>query len=468
MQKPPLQFYNTLSRKKERFKPLNSKNVRVYVCGPTVYSRIHIGNARPIVVFDVLVRLLRYHYPKVTYVRNITDVDDKINTRAHEAGIGIDALTQDTIKQFHADCEKLGARAPDAEPRATEHIEEMLAMIEALLAKNHAYEAEGHILFDVASYPDYGRLSGRSIDEMKAGARVEIAPYKKSPMDFVLWKPSDANTPGWDSPWGRGRPGWHIECSAMSRKHLGTEFDIHGGGVDLVFPHHENEICQSHATHGKHMARFWLHNGYVMMGGAKMAKSEGNFVDMATLLETRKGEVIRLALLQTHYRKPLDFSYAILDEAETVLDKFYRAVEDVEASDEGEVDKEFLKELGDDLNTPNALKKLHKLADEIKRGNLEKRHILKRSANMIGLLENTESQWLHIQPFPAFSRDTKEKMIDDLIEIREILRKSKNFDVMDRIRDMLEKHWNITIKDTSKGTTWRKKNRRKSLGKSYD
>ena len=277
MPQTKIQFHNTLSRKKEPFTPIDPQNVRVYVCGPTVYDRIHIGNARPIVVFDVLVRLLRYHYPKVTYVRNITDVDDKINTRAAEAGVGIDALTHETIKQFHADCQKLGALAPDAEPRATEHIEEMLAMIEALLAKNHAYEAEGHILFDVASYPDYGKLSGRSVDEMKAGARVEIAPYKKSPMDFVLWKPSDADTPGWDSPWGRGRPGWHIECSAMSRKHLGTEFDIHGGGVDLVFPHHENEICQSHAAHGKHMARFWLHNGYVMMGGGENGEIRREF-----------------------------------------------------------------------------------------------------------------------------------------------------------------------------------------------
>ena len=439
MQKPPLQFYNTLSRKKERFKPLNSKNVRVYVCGPTVYSRIHIGNARPIVVFDVLVRLLRYHYPKVTYVRNITDVDDKINNRAAEAGVGIDELTQETIKRFHADCEKLGALEPDIEPRATEHIKEMLAMIEALLAKKHAYEAEGHILFDVASYPDYGRLSGRSIDEMKAGARVEIAPYKKSPMDFVLWKPSDADTPGWDSPWGRGRPGWHIECSAMSRKHLGTEFDIHGGGVDLVFPHHENEICQSHAAHGKHMARFWLHNGYVMMGGAKMAKSEGNFIDMATLLETRKGEVIRLALLQTHYRKPLEFAHSILDEAESILDKFYRAVGDVEAGAD-EADADFISALADDLNTPAALERLHKLADA---------KTLKKSANMLGLLQSTESQWFR-------PKGADDDAITALITKRENARQSRDFATADKIRDELNS-MNIILEDTPQGTKWRRK-----------
>ena len=439
MPKTKLQFHNTLSRKKEPFTPIDPKNVRVYVCGPTVYDRIHIGNARPIVVFDVLVRLLRHVYPKVTYVRNITDVDDKINNRAAEAGVGIDELTQETIKRFHADCKKLGALEPDEEPRATEHIQEMLAMIETLLEKKHAYEAEGHILFDVASYPDYGRLSGRSVDEMKAGARVEVAPYKKSPMDFVLWKPSDANTPGWDSPWGRGRPGWHIECSAMSRKHLGAEFDIHGGGVDLVFPHHENEICQSHATHGKHMARFWLHNGYVMMGGAKMAKSEGNFVDMATLLETRKGEVIRLALLQTHYRKPLEFAHSILDEAESILDKFYRTVGDAEAADEADAD--FISALADDLNTPAALERLHKLADA---------KILKKSANMLGLLQNTESQWFR-------PKGADDDTIAALIIKRENARKNKDFDGADAIRHQLENTMNIILEDTPQGTKWRRK-----------
>ena len=449
---PPtkIQFHNTLSRKKEPFTPIDPKNVRVYVCGPTVYDRIHIGNARPIVVFDVLVRLLRQIYPKVTYVRNITDVDDKINTRAHEAGIGIDALTHETIKQFHADCEKLGALAPDAEPRATEHIEEMLAMIEALLAKNHAYEAEGHILFDVASYPDYGKLSGRSVDEMKAGARVEIAPYKKSPMDFVLWKPSDTKTPGWDSPWGRGRPGWHIECSAMSRKHLGAEFDIHGGGVDLVFPHHENEICQSRAIHGTEtMARFWLHNGYVMQKGEKMAKSLGNSVGMARLFEEYKGEVIRLALLQTHYRKPLDFSFAILDEAKNVLDKFYRAVRATKATTNDEADSKFLAALADDLNTPAALDRLHELASDAVNGGLKERKILKKSANMLGLLQNTESQWFR-------PKGADDDTITALIIKRENARKQDDFATADKIRDELNS-MNIILEDTPQGTKWRRK-----------
>ena len=456
MPKPPLQFYNTLSRKKERFKPLNSKDLRMYVCGPTVYDRIHIGNARPLVVFDVVARLLRYRYPssKITYVRNITDVDDKINKRAEEYGVPIDALTAITIKRFQADCVALGLKKPKEEPRATEHIKEMLEMIEALLEKKCAYKAErGHILFDVKSfnvkYGDYGRLSGRSVDEMKAGARVEVAPYKKSPMDFVLWKPSeDAKTPGWDSPWGRGRPGWHIECSAMSRKYLGEEFDIHGGGVDLVFPHHENEICQSRAVHGTEtMARYWLHNGYVMMGGEKMAKSEGNFVDMGTLLGERKGEVIRLALLLTHYRKPLEFSHDLLDEAEAILDRFYRAVGDAKVTQKGEVDAEFVSALADDLNTPHAMERLHELARP--RNDAEAK-ILKRSAKLLGLLQNTESQWFR-------PKGADDDAIIALIEKRENARKNKDFDGADDIRHQLENNMNIILEDTPQGTKWRRK-----------
>ena len=456
MPQTKIQFHNTLSRKKEPFTPIDPQNVRVYVCGPTVYDRIHIGNARPIVVFDVLVRLLRYHYPKVTYVRNITDVDDKIIQRMREEGLrSIAELTKKTIKQFHADCKELGALRGNriCEPRAAKHIPEMIAMIKTLLKKGHAYEAEGHILFDVSSFPDYGNLSKRSVNEMKAGARVEVAPYKKSPMDFVLWKPSDADTPGWDSPLGKwhpkGRPGWHIECSAMSRKHLGEKFDIHGGGVDLVFPHHENELCQSYAAHGKQMARFWMHNGYVMQKGEKMAKSLGNSVGMARLFEEYKGEVIRLALLQTHYRKPLDFSFAILDEAKNVLDKFYRAVRATKATTNDEVDSKFLAALADDLNTPAALDRLHELVSDAVNGGLKERKTLKKSANMLGLLQNTESQWFR-------PKGADDDAITALITKREKARKQGDFATADKIRDEL-KAMNIILEDTPQGTKWRRK-----------
>ncbi|MBZ0209848.1 MAG: cysteine--tRNA ligase, partial [Hyphomicrobium sp.] len=324
----PLMLYNTLTRRKEEFVPLNAQNVRMYVCGPTVYDYAHIGNARPVIVFDVLFRLLRQMYGKehVTYVRNITDVDDKINARAAEEGVSIRALTERTAKQFHEDIAALGVLPPTVEPRATEHIEEMKALIEALIAKGHAYVAEGHVLFHVPSMPDYGKLSNRSLDEMAAGARVEVAPYKKDPMDFVLWKPSKAGEPSWPSPAGikePGRPGWHIECSAMAEKHLGEVFDIHGGGIDLAFPHHENELAQSRCAHDTAMmAQVWMHNGFLQVEGRKMAKSEGNFVTISDLLNTDKfggrkwtGEVLRLAMLMTHYREPIDFSVARLEEA---------------------------------------------------------------------------------------------------------------------------------------------------------
>ncbi|MGB2167431.1 MAG: cysteine--tRNA ligase, partial [Candidatus Puniceispirillales bacterium] len=394
MPKPALRFYNTLSRQKDIFSPIDPDHIRLYVCGPTVYDRIHIGNARPVVVFDVLARLLRYYYPRVTYVRNITDVDDKINTRAAERGIAIRALTDETTAQFHADCTALGALPPDHEPRATDHIDDMITMIETLIARGHAYVAEGHVLFDVPSFPAYGKLSGRSTDELRAGARVEVAPYKKSAMDFVLWKPSDPDTPGWDSPWGRGRPGWHIECSAMSRAYLGEEFDIHGGGLDLIFPHHENEICQSCAAHDhSHMAHYWMHNGYVTVSGEKMSKSLGNFVTMADLLDTTRGEIIRHSLLQAQYRGPLDFSLHALKESEAALNGLYRAVEDITLDMTSPVDDKFLDALADDLNTPLALSRLHQLASMVNRGQKDAQPVLKRSAAMLGLLENTATAW---------------------------------------------------------------------------
>ncbi|MHC8508433.1 MAG: cysteine--tRNA ligase [Rhodospirillales bacterium] len=364
---PQIYLHNTLTRKKEAFAPIDAAHVRMYVCGPTVYDDAHIGNARPVVVFDVLARMLRRRYPRVTYVRNITDVDDKINARAAEAGESIRDITERTAARFREHMAALNAEPPDAEPRATEHIEQMIAMIRTLIEKGHAYEAEGHVLFHTPGMADYGALSGRDRDEQIAGARVEVAPYKKDPADFVLWKPSDdAALPGWDSPWGRGRPGWHIECSAMAAEILGETFDIHGGGVDLVFPHHENEIAQSRCAHGTEaMARYWMHNGYVMSEGEKMAKSAGNFYTVADLLSEFPGEAVRLMLLKTHYRKPLDFTKDGLAEAKKELDGFYGALRRAGGVDWIEPDdieaklRQFEDALGDDLNTPLAMTILH-------------------------------------------------------------------------------------------------------------
>ena len=326
---PTLKIYNTLTRTKEAFTPLDPAQVRMYVCGPTVYDYAHIGNARPLIVFDVLYRLLRHLYgvAHVKYVRNITDVDDKINARAAERGITIRELTEETNRVFQNDVQALGCLAPDVQPRATEHIAQMIAIIERLIASGHAYAADGHVLFDVPSMPAYGQLSRRSLEDMRAGARVDVAPYKRGDMDFVLWKPSAANEPGWESPWGRGRPGWHIECSAMSWEHLGETFDIHGGGIDLVFPHHENEIAQSCCAFDQRvMANYWMHNGFLQVEGEKMSKSLGNFVTIHELLCTDKfggrswpGEVLRLAMLRTHYRQPIDWTVKALEEAEANL-----------------------------------------------------------------------------------------------------------------------------------------------------
>jgi len=357
-----LSLHNTLTRRKEVFEPLDPARVRMYVCGPTVYSFAHIGNARPVVVFDVLYRLLRRHYGDVTYARNITDVDDKIIAAAAENGEAIGDLTARTEDAFQQDMDALGALRPTVQPRATEHIPQMIAMIEALIATDNAYAAEGHVLFNVPSMAEYGRLSGRDREEQIAGARVDVAPYKRDPADFVLWKPSTGEQPGWDSPWGRGRPGWHIECSAMSEAHLGETFDIHGGGQDLIFPHHENEIAQSTCAHGgKPFARYWVHNGYLKVDHEKMSKSLGNVLTVRELLQDAPGEAIRMTLLATHYRQPLDFTPDAMHQARAALDRIYgalRAVAEIDAAD-GVVPDEVLAALDDDLNTPLAIAHLH-------------------------------------------------------------------------------------------------------------
>ncbi|WP_193181741.1 cysteine--tRNA ligase [Nisaea sediminum] len=457
-----LKFQNTLTREKEVFSPIDPSNVRIYACGPTVYDYAHIGNARPVVAFDVLFRLLRLVYgpDHVTYVRNITDIDDKINARAKESGITIRELTDGTAEIYRADMAALGALPPSEEPRATEHVDGMIAMIESLIQKGHAYEAEGHVLFSVPSMPNYGGLSRRNRDELVAGARVEVAPYKRDPADFVLWKPSDAETPGWESPWGFGRPGWHIECSAMSARYLGEEFDIHAGGLDLIFPHHENEIAQSCCAHGtEKMARTWLHNGFVTVEGEKMSKSLGNFYTVHDLLEEWQGETIRFHLLSTHYRAPLDFSKDGLKEAKAALDRFYLVLRDAgDDLPEAKPDAELIAALADDLNTPLAIARLHALATEAnkatdpnKKASLQAS--LKASGALMGLFGSDPEAWFKWTAGSEGGLGDAE--IDDLVERRLAARKAKDFAEADRIRDELSAA-GIVLEDGAGGTAWRR------------
>jgi cysteinyl-tRNA synthetase len=430
-----LRLFNTLTKTKDDFAPIDTKNVRMYVCGPTVYDFAHIGNARPAIVFDVLFRLLRHEYgqPHVTYVRNITDVDDKINARAAERGISIRDLTEDTARIYNEDVAALGCMAPSISPRATEHIPQMIAMIDQLIAAGHAYVAEAHVLFDVSSKPDYGKLSRRSLVEMIAGARVEVAPYKKNPMDFVLWKPSDAATPGWDSPWGRGRPGWHIECSAMAGQYLGETFDIHGGGIDLMFPHHENEIAQSEcAHHGAAIANVWMHNGFLQVESEKMSKSAGNFFTIRELLADWPGEVLRFNMLRSHYRQPIDFTFAGVKESWKTLERWYGVTEPLA---DPSPDAAFFAALADDLNTPAAIASLHQASESGLAGGL-------------GFLG-----FSNVQMKIAAKVQTDSIAIADAIAARLAARKAKNFAESDRIRDALLAD-GIVLKDGPDGTTW--------------
>ena len=454
-----LKLYDTLTREKRVFKPLDPANVRIYVCGPTVYDFAHIGNARPVIVFDVLFRLLRHIYgaEHVTYVRNVTDVDDKINARAAEEypelplNEAIRKVTAATDRQFHDDVAALGALPPTFEPRATEHVAEMRALIERLVKSGHAYVAEDHVLFSVSSDPDYGELSHRSLDEMIAGARVEVAPYKRDPTDFVLWKPSTPGEPDWPSPAGikrPGRPGWHIECSAMSWKYLGEIFDIHGGGIDLVFPHHENEIAQTRSVfHTPVMANYWMHNGFLQVEGDKMSKSLGNFVTIRDLRKDWPGEVLRLAMLQTHYRRPMNWTIAGLREAQKNLDHWYALTADAAP---GYLCADALDALMDDLNTPKALAALHELRGEAAKGAKPAAACLKASAQLIGLLLETPAQWVTFRPA---SLAIDEPTIAKLIAARNAARKAKDFGESDRIRDELAK-MGVVLKDTKDGTTW--------------
>ena len=466
-----LRLYNTLTRQKEDFAPLDPANVRLYVCGPTVYDYAHIGNARPVIVFDVLFRLLRHLYGEnhVTYVRNITDIDDKINARAADVaaakGITVEQarveITDATAKQYLEDVTALGCLPPTHTPRATEYVPRMIAMIEALVVSGHAYAAQGHVLYDVSSKSDYGKLARRSLDEMLAGARVEVAPYKKNPMDFVMWKPSDAHTPGWESPWGRGRPGWHIECSAMGEALLGETFDIHGGGIDLMFPHHENEIAQSESAHHSHpLARVWMHNGFLQVEGEKMSKSLGNFVTIRELLATHKfgnarwdGRVLRMAMLTAHYRQPIDWTEVRLYDANSVLTSF-KSCCDLYPDAKGEVYLPFRDALLQDVNTPEAIKTLwdiYKQVVQARDRTTQERFVgfLRGSLALLGF-DLTDFE---IEARVHFEWHVSREEIDQAVVARNAARKAKDFKESDRIRDELLAK-GIVLKDGPNGTTW--------------
>jgi len=461
-----LKLYDSLTRQKKSFVPLDPARVRVYVCGPTVYDFAHIGNARPVIVFDVLFRLLRHVYGAghVTYVRNITDVDDKINARAAQEhpdrplNQAIRMVTQATERQFHQDVDALGCLPPSVEPRATEHIEAMRTLIERLISAGNAYVAQDHVLFAVASMPDYGNLSRRTLDEMLAGARVEVAPYKRNGMDFVLWKPSAPGEPAWPSPGGiaaPGRPGWHIECSAMSWQYLGETFDVHGGGIDLIFPHHENEIAQSRcAFHTPVMANYWMHNGFLQVEGQKMAKSLGNFITIHELVQQWPGEVLRMNMLRTHYRQPMDWTAKGLQESEKILSDWYQLIGDTTVSTDTELDTGVMETLCDDLNTPNVLTRLHALAGEIRAGEPGPAQIslktkLKSSAMVLGLLEKSQADYLRSYPQRSVLDEAK---IERLIAARTEARKGKNFGEADSIRGELTS-MGVEIEDHKDGTT---------------
>lgn len=457
-----LQLYNTRTRMKESFAPIDSAHIQMYVCGPTVYAPPHIGNGRPVVVFDLLFRLLQAVYPKVTNVRNITDVDDKINQRALETGRSIQDITTETTGYFHETCAYLGALPPTVEPRVTGHIPEIIQMIQTLIDKGFAYEKEGHVLYRVHKFADYGQLSRKNKDELLAGARVDVAPYKENAEDFVLWKPSIAPTPGWDSPFGYGRPGWHIECSAMSAKHLGETFDIHGGGIDLVFPHHENEIAQSTACHDAPMANVWMHNGHLSVNGQKMSKSLGNVIIIQDLMHTLNGQVVRWGLLSSHYRQPLDWTPELVQTCYAALNRLYTALESLPSemwTVSKHIDAEVLTVLQDDLNTPAAFARLHELVHAINtapnaQDKLQLQTTLLNTARFMGFLTISANEWFR----GALSSDAiSESEIQGYLDQRQAAKLAKDFKTADEIRDTL-KSKGVIIKDTPTGQEWQRAN----------
>ena len=439
---------NNLSNQKEKFVPIDKNNIGMYVCGPTVYDDPHIGNARPIVIFDILFKILKSKYSLVTYVRNITDVDDKIIKSSNEKKISISDLTQTVIKSFSEDCNYLNCEIPTAQPKATEHIDLMIEMISELIKKGFAYENNKHVYFEVKKFDDYGQLSNKKLEELIAGSRIEVSDNKKNSEDFVLWKPSLENEPSWDSPWGKGRPGWHLECSAMSKKFLGNEFDIHGGGIDLIFPHHENEIAQSRcANDTKVFANYWLHNAFITMSNEKMAKSQGNILKIKDFRGKVSGQVLRLALISAHYKQPLDWNDKLLDDCQNTINKWYNAYL---PSNKG-VQDEIVQPLYDDINTPGYIANLHKLYDKASKGNDIDKQIFNSACNFIGLLQQTREEWLDYKKGKINISETE---IENKIELRNKAREDKNYAEADNIRDyLLDK--GVLIEDKDGKTIWK-------------
>ena len=442
---------NSLGGKKEIFKPIDPKKVKMYVCGPTVYDDPHIGNARPLVVFDILFKVLKCKYgnKSVTYVRNITDIDDKIIESAKQKKISIDVLTKNITNSFHNDCDYLNCEKPSFEPKATENISLMVEMINVLLKNKNAYEKNSHVYFDVSSFKDYGKLSNKNIDELKAGARVEVSENKKNPEDFVLWKPYNKDEPRWDSPWGKGRPGWHLECSAMSKKYLGDTFDIHGGGRDLIFPHHENEIAQSRCANNKSFSNYWIHNGFITIANEKMAKSQGNIFKIKDFYQRYNGQVLRLALISTHYKQAMDWNDDLLTQSKKTLDKWYEC----QKKPEGKVliPDDDLIPLYDDLNTPGFISNIHKLYDKAAKGSDKDKEIFTTACNFIGLLTEPKSKW---QEFKKNILEISEEEILQKIKDRNTARDNKNYQLADEIRnELLDK--GILIEDKDDKTTWK-------------
>lgn len=453
-----LKVFNTKTRQKEIFEPIDADHIKMYVCGPTVYNYVHIGNARPVVVFDVLFRVLSNIYPKVTYARNITDIDDKIMKAAAEQNVSIDKIASTFAEAYNQDMAQLNNLPPSIVPYATEHLAQMINMISALVEKGHAYAAEGHVLFDVKSMEEYGRLSNRSLDDMLDGARVEVAPYKKYAGDFVLWKPSSDSEPGWDSPWGRGRPGWHLECSAMIEAHLGNTIDIHGGGRDLIFPHHENELAQSHCAHGgEEYVRYWMHNGYINIDGEKMSKSLGNFKTVRGLLEHYRGEVLRFALLSAQYRSELDFSNDLLEQAKASLDSIYGALRKTQAlpAETAQLENSAAySALLDDLNTPLAISELHQLAKALNKGDGEQAAMVRAEllavGRLMGLFQQDPDTWFQSSSSHQIDAEEVEQLIQERIDAK----LAKNYSRADEIREQL-KAQGVVLEDSREGTTWR-------------
>ncbi len=443
---------NSLGNKKEKFIPIDSKKIGMYVCGPTVYDNPHIGNARPLVIFDILFKVLKCKFgtKAINYVRNITDIDDKIIKASLEKKISISELTNKITKIFHDDCNYLNCEVPSHEPKATENISLMIEMISKLIKNNNAYESNQHVYFDVNKFKDYGKLSNKNLDELISGARVEVSENKKNPADFVLWKPSSENEPSWDSPWGKGRPGWHLECSVMSKKFLGDKFDIHGGGIDLIFPHHENEIAQSRCANGNEtFANYWVHNGFITISSEKMSKSQGNVLTIDDLKNKVNGQVIRLALISAHYKQPLDWNEKLLSESEKTINKWYESYTELKKN--VLIPQEYLSPLYDDLNTPGYIANLHKLFEKSQKGSAKDKEIFMSACNFIGLLNEDKKIW---EKFKQSKSNISKKEIEKKIEERNIARKNKDYNAADNIRDeLLDK--GVLIEDKDDKTLWK-------------